>query len=179
MLVMILINYIIFSQLFQRIMETAPAVSVATATPRATFTPTVAPVVPVLPPPPTNTPIPPEPTPTNTPVIMTEAQKAAATATAAQATAQAAPPEPPTATPTPENLRPMVTASEGPVNLRSGPGTNYPRVGSLRQGDSLEIVGRNADSSWWQVSTVNGLVWIAASVTTAQNVSGAIPVVEA
>jgi hypothetical protein len=39
-------------------------------------------------------------------------------------------------------------------------------------------VGRNADASWWQVPTPNGLGWLSASVTTASNVE-AVPLVEA
>jgi hypothetical protein len=88
-------------------------------------------------------------------------------------------------TPTPEptdepeeNQTPVVTASDN-VNMRSGPGTNYDVVGTLAAGQSLEIVGRNADSSWWQVSAPDGLCWIAGSVTTASNVDDSIPVAEA
>jgi uncharacterized protein YgiM (DUF1202 family) len=86
---------------------------------------------------------------------------------------------PPTETPTPEVLKPVVTASEGDVNIRNGPSTDYEIVGTLSTGESLEIVGRNADSSWWQVSTPSGLAWVAASVVTASNVDDSIPVVEA
>lgn len=177
--VLLLVNYIIFSQLFQRIMNaTPPMVKVATATPVPTFTPSPSPV-PVVAVEPTETPTPVEPTATNTPVLRTDEQQQAMDATQ---TAEAAPPTPPAdpaATPTPEDTRPRVTASDSIVNLRSGPGTNYDKVGALPQGQSLEIVGRNADSSWWQVSTVKGLVWIAASVTTAQNTDASIPVVAA
>ncbi len=178
-IVLLLVNYLIFSQLFQRIMDVSPAdVQVATATPVPTFTPSpvvTAPLVaenPIIPVPPA------EPTPTNTPVLMTDEQRQAMEATQ---TAQAAPSVEPTATPspTPVDTRPQVTASDSTVNLRAGPGTNYDRVGALPQGASLEIVGRNADSSWWQVSTVNGLAWIAASVTTAKNTAASIPVVQA
>lgn len=73
---------------------------------------------------------------------------------------------------------PIVTAGESNVNIRSGPGTNYSIVGKLLAGQSLEIMGRNADSSWWQVSTSSGLGWVAASVTTAYNIDNGISVVE-
>ena len=175
-IVLLLVNYIIFSQLFQRIMNAAPPVTeVATATRVPTFTPSpvvTAPIVDL----PTATPVPVDPTATNTPVLMTDDQRQAMDATQ---TAQAAPPAEPTATPPPQDTRPRVTASTGTVNLRSGPGTNYGKIGALPQGQSLDIVGRNEDSSWWQVSTVNGLAWIAASVTVAENADAAIPVVSA
>jgi dipeptidyl aminopeptidase/acylaminoacyl peptidase len=37
------------------------------------------------------------------------------------------------------------------LNVRSGPGTNYPAISTLRQDQALPIVGRNAASGWWQV----------------------------
>lgn len=85
----------------------------------------------------------------------------------------------PTITPIPEVGSPNVTANENDVNIRSGPGTDFDVIGTLPTGESLEIIGRNADSSWWQVSTPNGIGWIFASVATASNVDGGIPVVEA
>ena len=163
-------------------------VSVATATSVPTFTATLVPLPPVIPPTETPTPLP--PTATNTPVIMSDEQRRAMEATQ---TAQAqqpeqptetdspgeAQPEPPTNTPVPQNTRPVVTASESNVNLRTGPGTNYPKSGFLAQGQSLDIVGRNNDSSWWQVSTTDGLRWIAVSVTSSSNTDNTIPVVDA
>ena len=78
-----------------------------------------------------------------------------------------------------EKRAPIVTAGENDVNMRSGPGTEYDVVSTLEAGQSLEIVGRNADSSWWQVSTSDGLCWVADSVSTASNVDDSIPVIEA
>ena len=73
---------------------------------------------------------------------------------------------------------PVVTAGESNVNIRSGPGTDYGIMGKLPAGQSLEIIGRNTDSSWWQVPTTNGLGWVAAHVTTASNVDNSIPIAE-
>lgn len=101
--------------------------------------------------------------------------------------------QPPTETPIPEEVAaeptealaavpaaPMARAQDGKVNLRGGPGTDYEIVGELLVGESLEIVGRNADSSWWQISTTEGgVAWVAAEVVAASDVSEAIPVVEA
>lgn len=71
---------------------------------------------------------------------------------------------------------PLVTAAKTDVNIRSGPGTNYGVIGLLRTGQSLEIVGRTADSAWWQVSTPQGLGWVSAKVTIASNVDERVPV---
>lgn len=64
------------------------------------------------------------------------------------------------------------------VNLRQGPGTNFPVAGQLRIGETLPIVGRNDDGSWWQVQTPDGPAWIAGSVTLAAHTAG-VPVASA
>jgi uncharacterized protein YraI len=77
-------------------------------------------------------------------------------------------------------VAPVVTAAENQVNLRGGPGTNYEVVGSLAPGESLEITGRNGDSSWWQVSLPDGRsAWVAGQVVQVQNAGADIPVAEA
>ena len=48
-----------------------------------------------------------------------------------------------------------VTTSQT-VNLRGGPGTGYSRVGQLRAGQTLPILGKNQDGSWWQVQMSSG-----------------------
>ncbi|MEM7346013.1 MAG: SUMF1/EgtB/PvdO family nonheme iron enzyme [Chloroflexota bacterium] len=75
-----------------------------------------------------------------------------------------------TNTPTPTHTPfPQVTSNE-PVNLRAGPGTNYPVTGQLLPDTPLLITGRNADSSWWQVEQPSGdLNWVADSVVVTQN----------
>lgn len=97
--------------------------------------------------PPTDTPVPtdtPEPTATATPT-----------------------PEPtatPTATPLPE---PQVLADSQGLNVRGGPGTLYPVVGQMRQGDTADILARSADGSWWQVVLADGSEgWVFANLVT-------------
>ena len=57
--------------------------------------------------------------------------------------------EEPTATATAIPV-PRVVASTS-LNVRSGPGTAYPIVQALGSGENAEIVGKNAQSDWWQV----------------------------
>jgi hypothetical protein len=84
----------------------------------------------------------------------------------------------PTPIPPPPPPRPIVLASEGGVNLRSGPGDNYFKVGRMAKGESMEIVGRNNDSSWWLVAAPGGsLAWVSSQVVSSYNVTGNIPVV--
>lgn len=40
------------------------------------------------------------------------------------------------------------------ANLRSGPGTSYERVGKLKQGQTVRLLGRNGE--WYQVQTKSG-----------------------
>ena len=84
----------------------------------------------------------------------------------------------PTATPIPPPPKPVAVASQSGVNLRSGPAINYPRIGSLPLGGSLEIVGRTEDFSWWLVSTPSGgVAWVSDMAVAAANVNDSIPVV--
>jgi len=56
-----------------------------------------------------------------------------------------------TPTPTP---RPAsdATVTSNTLNVRSGPGTNYPVVASLKKGDAVDIVGRSKDSQWARIA---------------------------
>jgi len=84
----------------------------------------------------------------------------------------------PTPTPLPPPPKAIVMAHQGGVNLRSGPSDNYFRVGRMAKGDSLEIVGRNNDSSWWLVATPGGsFAWVCTKVVATYNVTNNIPVV--
>jgi hypothetical protein len=61
--------------------------------------------------------------------------------------------------PTPVSAgQPGATANRG-ANLRGGPGTNYPVVGSAAAGQALAVVGRNTAGDWLQLADGS---WIAA-----------------
>lgn len=103
---------------------------------------------------PTDTPVP----PTDTPVPPTETPTPEATATP---TDTPAPTVEPTATPVP---RPQASTTS-PINVRSGPGTAFPVVAQMQPGQPVDILGSNADRTWWQVLLNNGNEgWVAASV---------------
>jgi hypothetical protein len=68
------------------------------------------------------------------------------------------------------------------VNVRSGPGTNYPVLVVAPPGVSGEVSGKNADGAWWQVKistdySADGFGWVSADYVTTQNTE-AVPVVE-
>ncbi len=133
------------------------ATSAATATPAPpTATPTALPPTPTSIPP-TATPVPPAATPTPLPPTPT--------------------PEPPTATPEPEPAEPQAVASRN-MNVRGGPGTNYPVIGSAATGDSFDITGKATDGSWYEVCCVAGdeKGWLSASLVTVEGDAAAIKV---
>ena len=47
------------------------------------------------------------------------------------------------------------------LNVRTGPGTNYPVITTVQSGTQLPIVGRIGDNTWWQVRLNFGAVgWV-------------------
>jgi hypothetical protein len=85
--------------------------------------------------------------------------------------------QPAASTPVPLRPKPFAIALQSGVNLRSGPGASYYRVGTLPLGRRAEIMGRNQDSSWWLVAAPEGLAWVSADYVTAYDVGDTLPVV--
>jgi len=59
----------------------------------------------------------------------------------------------------------VLTLVQG-VNVRGGPGTNYPVVGSIKAGDTAPLLGRNAAGDWFVIGYKNGLAgqgWVSAN----------------
>jgi hypothetical protein len=76
---------------------------------------------------------------------------------------------------------PTVTALQ-PINLRSGPSTDYPSYGIAPVGSMAEVIGISADGGWWVVKlpltvTTSGQGWVSADYVSADNI-GEPPVVE-
>lgn len=71
-----------------------------------------------------------------------------------------------------------VTAPNG-VNIRSGPGVNFPVLGTARFDVEGEIIGRSADGRWWVVdmpSAPGGMGWVSADFVAAQGADD-VPVI--
>lgn len=68
----------------------------------------------------------------------------------------------------------LASPKDQPVNCRFGPGTSYAVIGALVIGMKAEMIGRNADSTWWYVrnpSDPSTSCWLSAEfVQTAGNV---------
>ena len=93
----------------------------------------------------------------------------------AEATATAAPTEvPPSPTPEPA---PNFTANQN-MNVRSGPGTTYPRLGSVTAGQSFEILGKNAAGNWLQFVYDGDAAWVSTDLVTVNGDMGAVEVAQ-
>ncbi|MBI1294690.1 SH3 domain-containing protein [bacterium] len=62
------------------------------------------------------------------------------------------------------------------INVRGGPGTNYPVVAALQAGESAPIVGRNETGDWWQIQVGDTQGWVLSTIVTAENADN-VPVV--
>jgi uncharacterized protein YgiM (DUF1202 family) len=51
------------------------------------------------------------------------------------------------------------------VNLRGGPGVNYPRLGQIFAGQTAKVTGVSADKGWWRILCLDGSTgncWVSA-----------------
>ena len=131
------------------------------------------------------------------PIIVEDGKSVALTIYMRPTDASAIPPvsveETPTSAPTgiPLTATPNVTATPSAamvspttqdVNCRFGPSIKYSAVDALLVGDTVPIIGRTSDSSWWQVEGPrygNANCFVAANVTQTSGELGNIPVVSA
>ncbi|NOZ71865.1 MAG: SH3 domain-containing protein [Chloroflexi bacterium] len=75
-------------------------------------------------------------------------------------TPTAEPPTPTPVPPTPTPVPPKVIITRETVNIRQGPGTNYPIVGRAAQGQKFSITGKNPAGDWWQIDFNGKAGWI-------------------
>jgi len=77
-------------------------------------------------------------------------------------------------TPTPITVR--VTIYK--LNVRSGPGTNFNRIGQVEQGDELKVIARNKKGDWVQIIFLqNDRGWVATKFTDLGNRVALLPIV--
>ncbi len=72
-----------------------------------------------------------------------------------------------------------VQPGNGIVNLRSGPGTDYPVVGQVAEGEQVEAMGKSSDGNWLMVEssdTPGGVAWVSAGLVAPVDVD--VPVVQ-
>ena len=64
----------------------------------------------------------------------------------------------------------------GDMNVRSGPGEEYDRIGGATVGEEFRITGVNEDGDWWRIDFGGEAAWIYAPFVTATNAEN-VPVV--
>ncbi len=125
-----------------------------TRTPRPTFTPTV-------------------PVPTATLLVPTETPVVTATVALSMPTTL-----PPTAVVTPTAQAQATLTANDLTNVRSGPGTNYDKIGQLTQGQQAAITGKTAAGDWWQFNFNGQTGWVSAAMVTASDAASSVPVAQ-
>lgn len=75
-----------------------------------------------------------------------------------------------------DNPKPSATVMASKLNVRSGPGTRYLVVVKVNRGAKLPVVGRNADTTWWQIDTGILSGWVNARYVTVENAAD-VPIV--
>jgi uncharacterized protein YraI len=82
----------------------------------------------------------------------------------------------PTLPPTP--LPGVVALIKGEINIRFGPGADYPRIGVAQEGEQYPITGRHTQFPWIQIrypSAPNGVGWIAVELVDVQGDLNSVP----
>lgn len=83
-----------------------------------------------------------------------------------------------TATPVPLSpvTNPQVVAASA-LNVRSGPGTDYPIIAALQQSEIANITGKNNSGDWWEIGLANGQIgWVFGSLVTTAGDTSAVAV---
>lgn len=117
----------------------------------------------------------PTPRPNETPATPTSTPIPSPTETAAPSPTS-------TVTDTPTAVVPYgeVKAEEGSeVNIRTGPGTDYPRARVVLPGQRLEVIGRSEDRQWWVVQVPDlpgGQAWISTTYFQTYNTANVPPI---
>ena len=78
--------------------------------------------------------------------------------------------------PTPQGV---VGTMKSTVNVRTGPGENYPVIGQLQKNEQQQLIGANADFSWYVIDFRQQQGWLSASFVTVFGDVHTLPVVAA
>ncbi len=91
-----------------------------------------------------------------------------------------APEGPPVNLPEPPSYEGPYAVAGAAINVRSGPGTDFPSYGVAPQGSRTPVIGVSSDGAWWQISiptsvAPDGQAWVSADYVYAYNTAG-VPV---
>ena len=79
--------------------------------------------------------------------------------------------------PPPPPTDPVVTIDRN-MNVRAGPGTFYPVLGTASPGDKYFITGQNRSGSWWRINFNDESGWIFSNLVTADGPLEDVPIIE-
>jgi branched-chain amino acid transport system substrate-binding protein len=68
----------------------------------------------------------------------------------------------PQPSPTPQGV--VATITRAVQNVRSGPSTDYPTIGQLKQGEQVQVIGANLDFTWLVIQFRGQQGWISAPI---------------
>ncbi len=80
----------------------------------------------------------------------------------------------PTASPTPQGV---VGTMKGVVNVRTGPGENYPVIGQLKRNEQQQLIGASGDFQWYVIDFRGQQGWLASSLVTVFGDVNSLPVI--
>lgn len=83
-------------------------------------------------------------------------------------------------TATPEPLTGVIGVAQAEINIRYGPGVDYPRIGVGEAGQQYEITGRHSQFPWLQIrypDAPNGFGWVANDLLQVQGNIYNVPVI--
>lgn len=119
------------------------------------------------------------PTSTSGPATVPPTAVTAVRGTPSPAAASPTPTRTPAVSPSPVRAGVVVRAPV-PVNIRRGPGTEFPIIVTLSVGDELPATGRVPDGSWLFVTLTDGTGWVALDIVeVVSGVAASLPVVAA
>ena len=120
---------------------------------------------------------PPSATPAGLPTQTSQPSPAPAKAVPATEAAPAAAASTP-ATSSADGLGPTLRAGQA-VNIRGGPGTEYPVIGGLQPGNDIPVIGRDSGGSWLVIAYAGNQGWVAKMVVSVNGDTAGLPVVAA
>ncbi|MCS7088679.1 MAG: SH3 domain-containing protein [Thermoflexales bacterium] len=82
------------------------------------------------------------------------------------------------ATPALDERVPQLVVTYTFANLRAGPGTFYPKLGQLNQGDVATVTGRTADSQWWRILHGGTEAWVFGALVAPNQAAASVAVVK-
>lgn len=69
---------------------------------------------------------------------------------------------------------PTATVSSGVLNVRSGPGPYAGVLGQLRQGQQVQVLGKNSDGTWLKIRSPFGAGWVSAQLVVLSGAPGVV-----